>query len=428
MDSYHVIKAEFKATLSAAVCLCLPAAFLLWAPTCGAQEVLPDAESTEAFAPDSGGGFRPALERFLGKNRAPSSAGSLYATFGGFAPGTGLSPGVRFWAPDGAGTSLDVLVSAARSLRGGDFLELRFGRIPYRTGEPPANRSELVHVARHASSRGPVARPLFFYGQAVRRRLESGRLFDPDGVSSSRLAVRDESISVVAGYALAPGLAVTANVGWLKARSTTLGVTGVVSPQQPEVPFELLDDRSPVLSTELEFLRTGVSLAFDRRRPGPFMPGGSLVQVSWSRYDERGSRAFSFDRFVVDTRGFMPLGGRHGLALRGLASADLTSNGARVPVFLQQTLGGSSTLRGYPGFRFRGTKMFALSGEYRFQAAKRIELAGFLDAGAINGVAGLQSSYGLGLRVHCSSSGVLRIDASRAAGATRLHIKFGQAF
>ena len=66
-------------------------------------------------------------------------------------------------------------------------------------------------------------------------------------------------------------------------------------------------------------------------------------------------------RFAADARRFVRLGSkRHVLAFRGVASADQTDAGSRVPFYLQSALGGSELLRGFDSYRFRGDKVMAI--------------------------------------------------------------------
>ena len=50
---------------------------------------------------------------------------------------------------------------------------------------------------------------------------------------------------------------------------------------------------------------------------------------------------------------------------------------------MQSTLGGSAFLRGYSSVRFRGDKLLALEGEYRFELHPKVELALIYEAGKV---------------------------------------------
>ena len=56
-----------------------------------------------------------------------------------------------------------------------------------------------------------------------------------------------------------------------------------------------------------------------------------------------------------------------------------------MPFYFQQTLGGNHTLRSHPIFRYRGTRLLAVSGEYRLALLRFLELAAFYDGGDVSG-------------------------------------------
>jgi outer membrane protein assembly factor BamA len=64
---------------------------------------------------------------------------------------------------------------------------------------------------------------------------------------------------------------------------------------------------------------------------------------------------------------------------------DTPESGKAVPFYYQRTLGGNHTLRAYPIFRFRGTRLWAASAEYRLAVHRRVEVAAFYDGGEITG-------------------------------------------
>jgi outer membrane protein assembly factor BamA len=113
---------------------------------------------------------------------------------------------------------------------------------------------------------------------------------------------------------------------------------------------------------------------------------------------------------------------------------DGPDGGSRVPFYLQPTLGGSETLRGFREYRFRDRNLFYLSGEYRWEPVRAVELALFYDTGKVFADRSdfdferLRKSVGIGLRFKTTRSVVFRIDAARSDEGSRIYFKFGPAF
>ena len=78
--------------------------------------------------------------------------------------------------------------------------------------------------------------------------------------------------------------------------------------------------------------------------------------------------------FVHDTRT---------IALRAWASSSDASEGNTVPFYLQPTLGGAASLRGFRSFRFRDESALLLQAEYRWRINELIAGALFYDTGAV---------------------------------------------
>jgi hemolysin activation/secretion protein len=122
------------------------------------------------------------------------------------------------------------------------------------------------------------------------------------------------------------------------------------------------------------------------------------------------------------------------LALRAYAAFADADRRARVPFYLQETLGGSHTLRGFPSFRYRGENLALLQAEYRWEASPAIELALFADAGTVAATARgldlgrLEAGYGFGLRFKTTSSPILRLDLARGREGARLLVRFTGSF
>ena len=111
---------------------------------------------------------------------------------------------------------------------------------------------------------------------------------------------------------------------------------------------------------------------------------GGRYRVSFTRYADRDLDQFTFNRWDVDLRQFIPfVHDTHTLALRAWVSSSDPSEGDTVPFYLQPTLGGSYTLRGYRTFRFRDRSALLLQAEYRWRINEFVTGALFYDTGAV---------------------------------------------
>jgi predicted amidohydrolase YtcJ len=114
--------------------------------------------------------------------------------------------------------------------------------------------------------------------------------------------------------------------------------------------------------------------------------------------------------------------------LAGRATGGCT-DGAPSYLF-RYTLGGTYTLRGYYGNRFRGTRFYAGQAEFRFPLAGKLSGAAFADAGDITDDVfhGLRTSYGAGIRLALNASVKLRLDYGMSNDQSGVFFTFGEAF
>ena len=355
----------------------------------------------------------------------------IHPKLGSITDGSGATPGLVLWRPDLGGSGVDLFLSAGRSFREYGLVELRVGRVPHRAGEPPSRRERLEDGSPLAEPRD--GRRLFYYADVRYRDLPVERFFGLG--SGSRLAdgtsysLRDASYDVVTGWRFGGRVAASVRAGLVR---TDLGYSDDAA--LPPVGNHFSTALAPGLSGGTDFLRVAPELVLDGRDDPTAPRRGSFLSVGAARWSARGRQRHSFTRLGVDARRYQPLGSpRHVLAFRATASWSLAGGGGEVPFYLQDTLGGSRSLRGYPTFRFRGERLLAASGEYRFQVTRALEAAAFYDGGHVSAAAdamdsGFVSGYGLGLRVRVPGGPLVRVDVGRGAEGSRVHLNVGYAF
>jgi outer membrane protein assembly factor BamA len=106
-----------------------------------------------------------------------------------------------------------------------------------------------------------------------------------------------------------------------------------------------------------------------------------------------------------------------------------------VPFYLMPAVGGNSSVRGYPSFRFRGNHRLLVSAEYRWAVIHAMDLAAFYDAGKVASAidqlkfADLKWAYGVGARFHSSRRTTVRVEVARNdEGSWRFVWSTGAAF
>jgi hypothetical protein len=357
----------------------------------------------------------------------------FYPRIQGIAQGSRNGLGVRFWRPDIDGSRISAAGSAFVTVDKYQYYDFVLGRIAHgpEGGFPERlvktdDVFELgqIHVRRGSETftvagfvRYEDYTQLNFYGLGNDSVLEN----------QTDYRTRDASAGL--------------NVGWrfrrlmLAARGGVLE-TGVLSGTRDDIPSteEVFDDETaPGLEAAPDYWWFLGQAAWDQRDV-PFNPkNGFFVGLQVSRYEDRRRDDFAFRRFGADARGYFSLGSpQRVLALRVLYGNQNADEGARVPFYLQEFLGGSHTLRGFASFRFRGTDSLLLQAEYRWEPAGALEFAGYVDAGQVASrtadlsLSELRTSYGVGLRIKSWQAVLIRMDLAWSEESTRFLFRFSQ--
>jgi hypothetical protein len=161
---------------------------------------------------------------------------------------------------------------------------------------------------------------------------------------------------------------------------------------------------------------------------------GGVYRVSFSQYRDQDHGRYSFTMWQADLRQYVAfLEDTHVIALRGWAASTNPDAGDEVPFYLQPTLGGARTLRGYHTFRFRDRSALSLQAEYRWKLNAFLNAALFYDAGAvaatISDLGRFERNYGFGFRAGGRWNTALRFDvAFGGREGTRWLVRFDDVF
>ena len=193
---------------------------------------------------------------------------------------------------------------------------------------------------------------------------------------------------------------------------------------------------APGLQEQPDFMRYEGRVDLDYRNPQLNARKGGRYLFTVSRYADRDLGRYSFTRTDVDLQQFIPFFHEHRyFALRGLMTTTSTDAGQDVPFYLQPTLGGAYTLRGFRAYRFRAPHRLLLQGEYRYIVNAFLTGALFYEAGKVAASRGdldlkdLERSYGFGLRFGSRQGVGLRTDVAFGSGeGTRFLLRFDNVF
>lgn len=399
--------------------LCWVAALLSSAATTAAQttraaeiRMKREARAQRLRPPD-----RPPLEAVLFKiednlilERILNPPRGVYLRLGGIGEGAGFGAGPAYRYSTGR---FDFNISAAGSLKRYFIGEAKL-RVPAAADEPEA-AVDGPYLELYTRRRDFPQEDFFGLG--------------PDSLEAQRtnFALRDTLVRSAIGLRSGD---LTAGVGAGYLSSSTGSGTDSRIPSIEEIFAAAV---VPGLSAEQAFFVIDPFVEFDTLDPPLNPTAGGRYRFAFARYDDRDLNLFSFNRWDLDLRHYVPfLGQTRTFALRGLLSSSDPDAGNSVPFYLAPTLGGSQSLRGFRTFRFRDRSAVLLQVEYRWRINELVQGALFYDAGAVAPSVGelhnLEQDAGFGLRAGGRGGVVMRIDIAMGSEGPRLLVRFDDVF
>jgi outer membrane protein assembly factor BamA len=254
----------------------------------------------------------------------------------------------------------------------------------------------------------------------------SGKDSEKTGRSNFRL--EDTAVDTTVGFHPLRRLTLAGQLGYLQNNVGPGTSSRFISTDQ-----QFTDETTPGITQQADFARYGAFIQYDYRdRPGGARVGG-LYFAQWGRYVDQTRGTFSHHRVDIEAQQFLPLfNARRVIALRGRTS--LTSDGVRVPFYMQPVVGGSETVRGYRPFRFYGNNSMVMNAEYRYEIFSGLDMAVFADAGKVADrkrdidFRNLESSVGFGFRFNVRNNVFLRVDTAFSHEGFQVWFKFNNVF
>jgi hypothetical protein len=248
------------------------------------------------------------------------------------------------------------------------------------------------------------------------------------------------SDEVTYGYASSVfgGNATYAPFRWFSASAGADYLTPRISTfdREDDITLRFDDVAAPGLVEQPDYIRYEAIADLNFREPRGNPRQGGRYALAWQRYDDREGGRYSFQRVEADLQQYVPLlRDRRILAFRAFASMSDADEGARVPFYLQRTLGGPDDLRGFRRFRFRDRHALLLQAEYRWEIFTAVDGAIFYDAGKVASrledlnLRDLESDYGIGFRFGTRNGVFLRVEgAFGSSGGKHFIFRFGNVF
>jgi hypothetical protein len=297
----------------------------------------------------------------------------------------------------------------------------------YFSGETSLRFPGTVGQDAYFKSQGPYVE---LYGR--RRAFPQEDFFGlgPDSQLSNRsnFALRDTLGRVTGGYERG-NLQTGIGLGYL---DVSIGTgTDARFPSSTEI-FAI--DEMPGVNERVGFVVIEPFVQYASVDPAIEDHSGGRYRLSLIEYQDRTRDRYSFRRWEADVRQYLPfVKETRMLAFRAWTTSTLAETGNEVPFYLQPTLGGGRTLRGYHTFRFRDRTALLLQGEYRWRINHFVQGALFYDTGAVGSalddLGAFERSYGLGLRAGGRSGSAFRVEmAFGGREGSRLLVRFDDAF
>jgi outer membrane protein assembly factor BamA len=143
-------------------------------------------------------------------------------------------------------------------------------------------------------------------------------------------------------------------------------------------------DAAPGIDHQTGFLRGGGRIEYDWRDQTSGATSGGKYSAQYVRYLDQNLGRYSFMRVDLDAWQYIPLFNHtRVIALHAASSLTDTNDAQVVPFYLQPTLGGPDTLRGFRFDRFYGNNSTMATAEYHWDASPILQMVAFADGGKV---------------------------------------------
>ena len=188
----------------------------------------------------------------------------------------------------------------------------------------------------------------------------------------------------------------------------------------PSIDTVFTPETLPGLGAEVTYLHTQGAVGLDWRTSPGYTRRGAYIGATLHDYSDRDD-AFGFQLAEYEGIAHLPiLRETWALSFHGRVQTAFDKDDQQIPFFMLPALGGGSSLRGYPSWRFRDRNSLLLQAEWRIMVNRYLDMAFFYDAGKVVprtsdlDLDGLKDDYGFGLRFHGPFATPLRVEIARS--------------
>ena len=402
------------------------------ASTTRAEEATSSSAQREEAAQPQADGRLKSMPRWLRAFSSPDEKEGISVTAGIIVAGSNLSGGVGYRRLN-LFNDIDIELEGNVSVRRYQDYRVAIGWLDARPSTLELDVADRkVASLFNATSRKSPGSALYL---DLRYRNYPRHTYYGTGINSSEenradYALHGLSVEGVWQWQLTPALGVSARGGWLDLNVGSGRNDSILNVEERFVPA-----LTPGAPEQPLYFTYGAGVVHDSR-PEPGAPeNGHMLGVAVRRYSASEMAFLSFTRVTFDARGYRRLLSERGvLAVRGLVSSDLTGEVGATPFYLQQSLGGGETLRGFHSYRFPDHALAHLSVEYRWRAHRYVEIAPFLDTGTVApslsrlSLGSLKMSPGVGIRGRTNRRTIARLDWAWGSEGHRIVLGVGPAF
>lgn len=190
----------------------------------------------------------------------------------------------------------------------------------------------------------------------------------------------------------------------------------------------------PGVGQRVTYLHALGGAALDWRTSPGYTRTGGYYGVTAHTYSHADGR-YGFRRLEYEGIQHIPvLHDAWVLSLHAKVETTATEAGDQVPFFMLPSVGGGSSLRGYPSWRFRGRHSVLAQAEWRVLLNSFLDTVLFYDAGKVTDrrgdidLRGLRSDVGIGIRAHGPAATPLRIEIAKSHEGLAVVFAAGAAF
>ncbi|HWR54182.1 MAG TPA: BamA/TamA family outer membrane protein [Bryobacteraceae bacterium] len=320
---------------------------------------------------------------------------------GGITPGSGIAAGPEFVH---RGSRATFRTSARHSVIGYQTFDGELA-LPYLAGERAFANALYVH---RSLPRMP------YYGAGPNSR-EDDR---------ANYHLKDSSFELTVGVGPVENFRIGAVGGWLHAN--------VGQGRDARYPSVLALFGQPAIgltSAQADYATAGAFLEYDTTDVPGSPRGGGDYSLRVTKYGG------SHNRVDVRAQHYLPFFSRQRvIALRAWSAFTDAPAERAVPFYLQPTLGGPDTLRGYNAYRFHDNNSLLLNAEYRWKISSGIDMAVFTDQGKVFprmselNFREWKSSYGAGVRLNTRQNVFMRVDFGCGGEGCAVWLRFNNVY